>query len=100
MAVPLHCRFAGPLLALLTVLTWSTYSIASAAGAAPGLRPWDTTPLRFAGGAPRRPPPAPPPRPPLADLQHRLRGRRRPGPQPLGHDPAALRRRRPPGAPV
>ena len=42
---------AGPALALLTVLTWSTYSIASAAGASQGLRPWDMTLLRFAGGA-------------------------------------------------
>jgi drug/metabolite transporter (DMT)-like permease len=42
---------AGPLLALLTVLTWSTYSLASAAGAAQGLRPWDMTLLRFGGGA-------------------------------------------------
>jgi drug/metabolite transporter (DMT)-like permease len=50
-AVPPHRRFAGPLLALLTVLTWSTYSIASAAGAAQGLSPWDMTLLRFAGGA-------------------------------------------------
>ena len=50
-AVPLHHRLAGPLLALLTVLTWSTYSIASAAGAAQGLRPWDMTLLRFGGGA-------------------------------------------------
>src|SRR3954471_11947190 len=36
---------------LLTVLTWSTYSIASAAGAAQGFRPWDMTLLRFGGGA-------------------------------------------------
>ena len=50
-AVPSHRRFAGPLLALLTVLTWSTYSIASAAGAGQGLSPWDMTLLRFAGGA-------------------------------------------------
>lgn len=48
---PGHGRLVGPLLALLTVLTWSTYSIASAAGAAQGLRPWDMTLLRFAGGA-------------------------------------------------
>ena len=41
----------GLALALLTVLTWSTYSIASAAGAAQGFRPWDMTLLRFAGGA-------------------------------------------------
>ena len=42
---------AGPLLALLTVLTWSTYSIASSLSAAQGFRPWDMTLLRFAGGA-------------------------------------------------
>src|SRR4051812_21689815 len=50
-AVPRHRRLAGPLLALLTVLTWSTYSIASSLAAAQGFRPWDTTLLRFAGGA-------------------------------------------------
>ena len=44
-------NLAGLLLAVLTVLTWSTYSIASAAGAGQGLRPWDVTLLRFAGGA-------------------------------------------------
>ena len=51
MVRPGHGSLAGPLLALLTVLTWSTYSIASAAGAAQGLRTWDMTLLRFAGGA-------------------------------------------------
>ena len=50
-AVPRHRRLAGPLLALLTVLTWSTYSIASSLSAAQGFRPWDMTLLRFAGGA-------------------------------------------------
>src|SRR3954451_12691064 len=50
-AVPRHRRLAGPLLALLTVLTWSTYSVASSLGAAQGFRPWDMTLLRFAGGA-------------------------------------------------
>jgi drug/metabolite transporter (DMT)-like permease len=50
-AVPRHRRLAGPLLALLTVLTWSTYSIASSLAAAQGFRPWDMTLLRFAGGA-------------------------------------------------
>ncbi|MGD9508406.1 MAG: DMT family transporter [Geminicoccaceae bacterium] len=50
-AKPFGWDLVGPALALLTVLTWSTYSIASAAGAAQGLRPWDMTLLRFAGGA-------------------------------------------------
>src|SRR3954471_9058675 len=50
-AIPRHRRLAGPLLALLTVLTWSTYSIASSLAAAQGFRPWDMTLLRFAGGA-------------------------------------------------
>ena len=50
-AVPPLRRLAGPLLALLTVLTWSTYSLASSAAAAQGLRPWDMTLLRFGGGA-------------------------------------------------
>ena len=42
-AIPRHRRLAGPLLALLTVLTWSTYSIASSLAAAQGFRPWDMT---------------------------------------------------------
>src|SRR4051794_29908682 len=50
-AAPLHRRLVGPLLALLTVLTWSTYSIASSLSAAQGFRPWGMTLLRFAGGA-------------------------------------------------
>src|SRR3954463_2337984 len=50
-AIPRHRRLPGPLLALLTVLTWSTYSIASSLAAAQGFRPWDMTLLRFAGGA-------------------------------------------------
>jgi drug/metabolite transporter (DMT)-like permease len=50
-AVPRHRRLAGPLLALLTVLTWSSYSVASSLSAAQGFRPWDMTLLRFAGGA-------------------------------------------------
>src|SRR3954470_15650061 len=49
---------------------------------------------------PRGAAPGAPHRPHLVDLQHRLRGRRRPGPPPLGHDPAPLRRWRPPGAAV
>src|SRR3954452_1325684 len=49
-AVPPHRRLAGPLLALLTVLTWSTYSIASSLAAAQGFRPWDVALLRSSGG--------------------------------------------------
>src|SRR3954468_3862499 len=85
--------------------TLSRHAIAKGGGQVAGGARGASDPDRRGAGRPPAPPPrgaAPGPahRPHLVDLQHRLLARRRPGLPPLGHDPAALRRRRPARAAV